>query len=79
MQLDEMTFADQKSRVVSGAIHFLTRMWPLLYEDKEFLNAAMWAPQSNFKEQMNATTILDSVVMLLFKPGFCVSPIPPDY
>jgi hypothetical protein len=76
MQPADMTFADEKARVVAGAIHFLNRVFPLIYEDKEIFMRALWVEQPFFNNQINATKIMDSIAVLLFKPGFCISALP---
>jgi hypothetical protein len=76
MQPADMVFADERSRVVSGAIHFLNRVFPLIFEDKEIFMRALWFEQSFFNNQINATLIMDSIAILLFKPGFCISGLP---
>jgi hypothetical protein len=59
--------------LVSGAIHFLNRVVPLIYEDKEFYMRAMWHEQPMFNKQLNAIVIVEAISILLFKPGFCVT------
>ena len=61
--------------MTKGAIHFLNRVVPLIFEDKEFFMRAMWHEQSFFNNQINATQIMDSICILLFKPGFGVQPL----
>ena len=60
------------SKLVKGAIHFLNRVLPLIYEDKEFYMRSMWLEQPLFTNQVNAIQILESISLLLFKPGFAV-------
>jgi hypothetical protein len=36
------------SKLVKGAIHFLNRVLPLIYEDKEFYMRSMWQEQPSF-------------------------------
>lgn len=33
---------DEKKSIAKGAIHILTRVFPLLFEDKELLMRCMW-------------------------------------
>ena len=39
---------DQQRKQLKGAIHLLTRTFPLLLEDKELLMRAMWREQALF-------------------------------
>jgi hypothetical protein len=33
---------DEKKKIIKGSIHILTRVIPLLFEDKEILMRSMW-------------------------------------
>lgn len=61
---------------MAGAIHFLNRVFPLVFEDKEIFMRALWFEQPFFDNQINATKIMDAIAILLFKPGFSVSKLP---
>ena len=63
---------DIKKKTVKGAIHLLTRMFPLLFEDKELLMRAMWREQALFGNQINALNMMEAISLLLFKPGYTV-------
>ena len=76
MQQVDMVFGDEKSRVVAGAIHFLNRVFPLIFEDKEIFMRALWFEQAFFNNQVNALAIMDSIAILLFKPGFTIQALP---
>jgi len=39
---------DAAAKVTKGAIHFLNRVMPLIFEDKDFFMRAMWHEQSLF-------------------------------
>lgn len=70
------------SVLVKGAIHFLNRVMPLIYEDKEFYMRAMWHEQSSelFESQVNAIMLVESIALLLFKPGFTIQmPTDPEW
>jgi len=41
-QPSAMTNGDATSKLVRGAIHFLNRTVPLIFEDKEFFMRAFW-------------------------------------
>jgi hypothetical protein len=71
-----MTQGDQQANLLLGAIHFLNRVVPLIFEDKEFFMKSMWHEQPSFGNQVNAILILEAVSILLFKPGFTIKPMP---
>lgn len=60
------------SLLVKGAIHFLNRVVPLIYEDKDFYMRSMWHEQPQFNNQLNAFVLIESISLLLFKPGFAI-------
>lgn len=74
-QPSQMTNGDATCKCVKGAIHFLNRTVPLIFEDKEFFMRAMWHEQSFFNNQINATQIMDAICILLFKQGFTIMPL----
>ena len=63
-------------RILKGAIHILIRTFPLLFEDKELLMRCMWRDQPLFGNQINALKMMESISILLFKPGFTVQEVP---
>jgi hypothetical protein len=65
---------DQASNLLLGAIHFLNRVVPLIFEDKEFLMRSMWHEQALFGNQINAIQILEALSILYFLPGFTIAP-----
>jgi hypothetical protein len=67
---------EENKKVAKGAIHVLTRVFPLLFEDKELLMRCMWREQALFGNQINALKMMESVSLLLFKPGFTVQEVP---
>lgn len=54
----------------------LIRTFPLLFEDKELLMRCMWREQALFGNQVNALKMMESISLLLFKPGFSVQDVP---
>ena len=63
---------DAAAKVTKGAIHFLNRVMPLIFEDKDFFMKAMWHEQPLYQNQVNATSMMDATCILFFKPGFTV-------
>jgi hypothetical protein len=63
---------EEKKKMLKGAIHVLTRVFPLLFEDKELMMRTMWREQALFGNQINAIHLMEAVSLLLFKPGFTV-------
>lgn len=63
---------DNQRRLLKGAIHILIRTFPLMFEDKEMLMRCMWREQALFGNQVNALKMMESISILLFKPGFTV-------
>jgi len=71
------SLSDESSTAqVRGAIHILTRVFPLLFEDKDLLLRAMWREQAFFNNQINALLMMEAISLLLFKPGFTIGEIP---
>lgn len=60
--------------MLQGAIHFLNRTLPLIFEDKEFFMRLMWHEQAYFGNQINAIKIMEAISLLLFKQGFTILP-----
>jgi hypothetical protein len=54
-QPSAMKTGDASCKLLMGAIHFLNRTVPLIFEDKEFFMRSMWHEQSFFGNQINAT------------------------
>lgn len=52
------------------------RIIPLLFEDKEILMRTMWREQALFGNQINAVKMMESISILLFKPGFTIQDVP---
>ncbi len=50
----------------------LTRMFPLMFEDKELLMRTMWREQALFGNQINALNMMEAISLLFFKPGYTV-------
>jgi hypothetical protein len=74
-QPSAMVAGDFASRTTRGAIHFLNRCLPLIFEDKEFLVRALWSEQSFFQNQINAICLMEAITILMFKPGFTIMPL----
>lgn len=55
----------------------MIRTFPLLLEDKDLLMRCMWREQALFGNQINAIKMMESISLLLFKPGFSVQDVPP--
>lgn len=62
--------------MLQGAINLIARVIPLIFEDKEFFMRAMWHEQAFFSNQVNALLLMESISILLFKPGFTIAPLP---
>ena len=62
--------------MLQGAINLIARVIPLIFEDKEFFMRAMWHEQAFFNNQVNALLLMESISILLFKPGFTIAPLP---
>jgi hypothetical protein len=73
-QYKVLTSEEQISRV-KGAIHVLTRIFPLLYEEKELFIRCMWREQALFGSQINAISMMEAISLLLFKEGFTILPL----
>lgn len=67
---------DNDKRMLKGSIHLLIRTFPLLFEDKELLMRCMWRDQALFGNQNNALKMMESISLLLFKPGFTIQELP---
>ena len=63
-------------KTLKGAVNILIRTFPLLFEDKELLMRCMWREQALFGNQINAIKMMESISLLLFKPGFTVQDVP---
>lgn len=61
---------------LKGAIHVLTRIFPLLFEEKELFIRCMWREQALFDSQINAINMMEAISLLLFKEGFTIMPLP---
>lgn len=71
------TITDENhKKILKGAINVLIRTFPLLFEDKELLMRCMWREQALFGNQVNAIKMMESISILLFKPGFTIQDIP---
>jgi hypothetical protein len=71
------TITDENHKnILKGAINVLIRTFPLLFEDKELLMRCMWREQALFGNQVNAIKMMESISILLFKPGFTIQDIP---
>lgn len=67
---------DNLRKRLKGCINMLIRTIPLLFEDKEILTLCMWREQALFGNQINAIKMMESISLLLFKPGFSVQETP---
>ena len=56
----------------------IARVIPLIFEDKEFFMRSMWHEQAFFNNQINALKLMESISLLLFKPGFTIKPLDDD-
>jgi len=63
-------------KTLKGCLNLLIRIFPLLYEDKELLMRCMWREQAFFQNQINAIKMMESISLLLFKPGFSIQDVP---
>lgn len=68
----------EESRTLQGAINLIARVIPLIFEDKEFFMRSMWHEQAFFQNQINALKLMESISLLLFKPGFTIKPLDDD-
>lgn len=66
-------------KTLQGAVNLIARTVPLIFEDKEFLMRSSWHEQAFFNNQINALKLMESISLLLFKPGFTVAPLDDDY
>lgn len=67
---------ENHKKILKGAVNILIRTFPLLLEDKELLMRCMWREQALFGNQINAIKMMESISLLLFKPGFTVQDVP---
>ena len=65
--------------MLQGSINLIARVVPLIFEDKEFFMRAMWHEQAFFNNQINAIKLMESISLLLFKPGFTIRALDDDY
>jgi hypothetical protein len=75
---DQVVKSDELVRSLRGSIHLLCRVIPLLFEDKDLLLRSMWAEQAIFGNQVNALKLMESISLLLFKPGFTILELPSE-
>jgi hypothetical protein len=66
---------DGQRKTLKGCINLLIRTFPILFEDKELLLRCMWREQALFGNQINAIKMMESVSILLFKPGFSIQDV----
>ena len=72
---------DEIKKIAKGSVNLLIRIFPLLFEDnnregKELLLRSMWREQPFFNNQINALKMMESVSLLVFKPGYTVQDVP---
>lgn len=75
LQQVEINQARDEFRSLKGALNLLTRILPLIFEDKEFFMRSMWHEQPFFNNQVNALCLMEGISTLLFKPGFTIAPL----
>lgn len=75
VQQVEVNSKREEYKTLKGAIHVLTRILPLIFEDKEFFMRSMWHEQPYFANQVNALRLMEAISILLFKPGFTIAPL----
>lgn len=64
----------EKRNVLRGAINVLTRIMPIVLEEKELLWAkVLWKEVPQFNNQINAIKLSEAISLLLFKPGFTIN------
>ena len=66
-------------KLLCGAVNLISRVVPLIFEEKEFFMRSMWHEQAFFNNQINSIKLMESISMLLFKPGFTIAPLEDDY
>jgi len=49
-----MTAGTDEFTKLQGAVNFMSRVFPLLSEDKKFAGKCMWTAQAQFSQQVNA-------------------------
>jgi High-temperature-induced dauer-formation protein len=67
---------DGQRKTLRGCINLLIRTFPILFEDKDLLLRCMWREQALFNNQINAIKMMESISVLLFKPGFSIQEVP---
>ena len=67
---------DGHRKTLKGCINLLIRIFPILFEDKDMLLRCMWREQALFGNQINAIKMMESISILLFKPGFSIQDVP---
>ena len=65
----------EKQKSVKGALHIIHRIFPILFEEKDTMFRIMWRDDSNFPGQINALHLMESISLLLFKPGFTIKEV----
>ena len=65
--------------MLQGSCNLIARVLPLIFEEKEFFMRSMWHEQAFFNNQINAVKLMESISILLFKPGFTIAPLDQDY
>ena len=75
-QMQTINSARDEVKILQGAINLIARVIPLIFEDKEFFMRSMWHEQAFFNNQVNALLLMESISILLFKPGFTIAPLP---
>ena len=74
LQMKALSAGRKETKILRGAINLVARCIPLIFEDKEFFMRSMWHEQAFFNNQINAIKLMDSISVLLFKPGFTIAP-----
>ena len=66
--------SDEKKKVLRGSLHLLTRVFPIVLEEKEQLwGKILWKEVPQFSNQVNAVKLGEAISLLLFKPGFTIN------
>ena len=73
LQMTALNMSRDEVKILRGAINLVARCIPLIFEDKEFFMRSMWHEQAFFNNQINAIRLMDSISILLFKPGFTIA------
>jgi len=67
--------SEDRKRALRGAIHLLTRIFPIVLEDRDQLIMKLfWKEDPHFR-QINALLLMEAISLLLFKPGFTIAPL----